>query len=341
MKKKGLIISTVVMVVVLIASLTTATYAWFTAEGTASVTDIGFKVSSDSDLSIGVSATNTYVTKPGWAQFYSDNTIFSGPDDEHQRGSWTGDTNGLGLAINTGLDLTTIKKAVYSFNNDYTAATNTATSYLKGSGQTVTTGLDRDKYILKANGKGSTVSGGYEATVMNGYTPTDGTKLTGDYLDVVFGVAASKNEVTGFGCLVTIKNTNGLASVGTSAALHAIYSVDGTNYTEIDFYGNYTSGTPITSMTAPSAPSTTIGSDKFNYKSTLTTTKGDATLWVPLFEAQTATDYAVTGEGGIKQLHLIIYLCGPDSDCTTSVEGKSTITIEFLSINKSTDKVGA
>ena len=31
MKKKGLIISTVVMVVVLIASLTTATYAWFTA----------------------------------------------------------------------------------------------------------------------------------------------------------------------------------------------------------------------------------------------------------------------------------------------------------------------
>lgn len=29
MKKKGLIISTVVMVVILIASLTTATYAWF------------------------------------------------------------------------------------------------------------------------------------------------------------------------------------------------------------------------------------------------------------------------------------------------------------------------
>ena len=37
MKKKGLIISTVVMVVVLIASLTTATYAWITGTSTVKV----------------------------------------------------------------------------------------------------------------------------------------------------------------------------------------------------------------------------------------------------------------------------------------------------------------
>ncbi len=339
MKKKGLIISTVVMVVVLIASLTTATYAWFTAEGSASVSNISFKVTSDSDLSIGVSATNTYKNGAAWAEFYSDNTVFSAPDETNPRGSWIGDTNGLGLSINTGLDLTSIKKAVYSFNNDASASTNTATSYVKGSGQTVTTGLDRSKYILKANGNGSNVTGAFESTVMNGYTQENGGTVTaGDYLDVVFGVAASKSQVTGFGCLITLKNTNGLASVGTSAALHAIYSTDGKNYTEIDLYGNYTSGSPISGMQAPTAPSATIGSDKYNYKSSVTTTKGDATLWIPLFTATSATDFAVTGEGGIKQLHLMIYLCGPDGDCTTAVEGKCTISIEFLSINSTTEK---
>ena len=336
MKKKGLIISTVVMVVVLIASLTTATYAWFTAEGSASVTQIGFTVASDSDLSIGVSANNTFKDKPGWAEFYSDNTVFSAPDKTNARGSWRGDTNGLGLTINTGLDLTTIKKAVYSFNNDANAATNTATAYEKGNGQKVTTGLARDKHILKANGKGSQVTGAYEATAMNGYQVGEN-KVTGDYLDVVFGVAASKNRVTGFGCLVTVSNTNGLASVGTSAALHAVCSTDGKVYKEIDFYGSYSSGTPITSMEAPVAPYTTIVDKKYNYKSEITTKKGDATLWIPLFEATAADTYAVTGEGGIKQLHLIIYLCGPDGDCTTSVEGRSTINIEFLSINSTTE----
>ena len=39
MKKKGLIISTIVMVVVLIASLTTATYAWFNASSEVKVND--------------------------------------------------------------------------------------------------------------------------------------------------------------------------------------------------------------------------------------------------------------------------------------------------------------
>ena len=339
MKKKGLIISTVVMVVVLIASLTTATYAWFTADGVASVSEIGFKVAADSDLAIGVSATNTWVETPQWAGFYSESTVFSGPTETNRRGTWTGENNGLGLTINTGLDLTTIKKAVYSFNKAADSAAPTdITEYEKGTGQTVTKGLKRDANILKANGKASTVTGGFESTVMNGYTPDGGTALTGDYLDVVFGVSASKNQVTGFGCLITLKNTNGLASVGTSAALHAIYSIDGTNYHEIDFYGNYTSGSPISGMTPPSAPSTTIGSDKYNYKSTIKTTKGDATLWIPLFESKAAGTYAVTGEGGIKQLHLMLYLCGPDGDCTTSVEGKCTITIEFLSINATTEK---
>ena len=54
MKKKGLIISTVVMVVVLIASLTTATYAWFTAASSVVVDSIKLEVTSDANVNVGV-----------------------------------------------------------------------------------------------------------------------------------------------------------------------------------------------------------------------------------------------------------------------------------------------
>ena len=54
MKKKGLIISTVVMVVVLIASLTTATYAWFTAADSVKVDSISLSVKSSAKVNVGV-----------------------------------------------------------------------------------------------------------------------------------------------------------------------------------------------------------------------------------------------------------------------------------------------
>ena len=54
MKKKGLIISTIVMVVVLIASLTTATYAWFASNATVSVSDMTLTTKAADGLEISV-----------------------------------------------------------------------------------------------------------------------------------------------------------------------------------------------------------------------------------------------------------------------------------------------
>ena len=53
MKKKGLIISTIVMVVVLVASLTTATYAWFSQSASASIQDFQIVTKAVDGLSIG------------------------------------------------------------------------------------------------------------------------------------------------------------------------------------------------------------------------------------------------------------------------------------------------
>ena len=52
MKKKGLIISTVVMVVVLIASLTTATYAWFSVNPEATINDVVIETKASTGLEI-------------------------------------------------------------------------------------------------------------------------------------------------------------------------------------------------------------------------------------------------------------------------------------------------
>ena len=330
MKKKGLIISTVVMVVVLIASLTTATYAWFTASGSASVEDITFKVTASSDLVIGVSKTNTIVTgNPQWANFVSDQTEYNATVATGNRGTWTGATDGLGLSVDTGLQLENISKAVYSFTNvtgEGTEMTGTQTAYEKGEGINVTKGFDPAATALLASGTGNTISAGtYEAAIRNE-----------NYLDVVFGVSAAKSDVLSFGCLVTIDNNNALTSLGMNAAIHVAYSFDGTSFTELDVFGNNRAGDPISGMTAPTGPEATIGGVNVPYESTTITglAKGDATVWIPLATATSNSDFAKTGIEGLKQLHLIIYICGPDSDCVSNAEANSLIKIEFLSVNK-------
>ena len=350
MKKKGLIISTVVMVVVLIASLTTATYAWFTATGSATVNDIRFGVTAASDLLIGVYKNNIYNGSAVWDDFVSDQTEYSTVVSDGNRGTWTGSTPGLGLSIDTGLDLGSLQKAVYSFSgvklaDDTTDLTNynkdnnkikeaTQTTYTRGSDpKIVETGLVRDGVILKASGNGTRVTvDSCEPTVRNT-----------DYLDVVFGVAPSKPDVLEFGCLISVDNGLAKTSLGMNAAIHVIYSTDGNNYYEYDIYGTNSSNTLHTAMQVPTVPTATIKTaadaettKTVSYASSVAYAKGDANLWISMRTAQHSTDYSPVETAGIKQLHLIIYICGPDGDCITSAAGASAlITIEFIDINKS------
>jgi len=66
MKKKGLIISTVVMVVVLIASLTTATYAWFSSQAQAEITNVSVYTKATDGLQVAVKTTDTQSFSSGW-----------------------------------------------------------------------------------------------------------------------------------------------------------------------------------------------------------------------------------------------------------------------------------
>ena len=349
MKKKGLIISTVVMVVVLIASLTTATYAWFTADGAASVTEIGFGVQASSDLVIGLSKTNTVVkTGVDNSKFVSDGTVFNAPTDDNKRGTWTTTSggDGLGLQIDTGLQLTTVTQAVYSFTGTNGSDANkwagyTQDTYTRGTDVTkVTAGMNLGNAVLKAKGNGSDIN--KESLVqanMNGWGE-DTAAVKGDYLDVVFGVKAQKSDVKAYGCLITVTNNNG-NSVGLSA-LHAKWSTTGeaNSYTEVDLYKNYTCGQAITGMAKPSNAELKLGEKTYTYVGQKENKQGDATYFIPLDAVDDFANRLGTTDSDIKQLHLIIYLCGPDGDCKSGYNANATITIQFVSINSSTKANG-
>ena len=77
MKKKGLIISTVVMVVVLIASLTTATYAWFSVNPNAEISNITVETKASEGLEIAA-----YHIADGTISLYSGSVTLQGEYNE-------------------------------------------------------------------------------------------------------------------------------------------------------------------------------------------------------------------------------------------------------------------
>ena len=104
MKKKGLIISTVVMVVVLIASLTTATYAWFSVSASATINNISINTQASDGLAIA-----SYDPSAEELNLYSGNVTATNAADFETTGNkfWgaTADSaNGFGSDLTLGDD---------------------------------------------------------------------------------------------------------------------------------------------------------------------------------------------------------------------------------------------
>ena len=102
MKKKGLIISTAVMVVVLIAALTTGTFAWFTTEAKNSIDPIAVEVKSSTTVIFGVHKTAYNGAEDNTDNFVNGTVSLAKGTDGKADGTWTGDPN-LGT-----LDLSTV-----------------------------------------------------------------------------------------------------------------------------------------------------------------------------------------------------------------------------------------
>ncbi len=346
MKKKGLIISTVVMVVVLIASLTTATYAWFTASSEVTVDSIDFKIGSGADMIIGVSGTNSIVAAPTNAAFVSGSTQYNVVQNFKDAGTWSG-TEGLGSNIDLGdLDLKSISKAVGTGTFTGTAGSwstteNGTRQYTDGTnlGGTADGAFSYTNYkngMIKAEGQGTTV---YENTIDSAWKQYD-------YLDVVIGVKATKTDLQKMTCYVTVNPTEG-SIVGMNGAIHVAYSVvkaqsnaTETTLTDVDIYGSTynfkTLNSAVNNTVFNNAKTAASQSDNslscLGGAADVTLAAGSMTKDI---EIDSKTGDEVIDADAIYQIHLVIYIAGFDGDCQEAAKGVgSRIYITFAGTAK-------
>ena len=345
MKKKGLIISTVVMVVVLIASLTTATYAWFTETSTVTVDSIGFGVNAGADLVIGLSKTNDFVTTPTQAAFFSGETNYKPGSTFNAQGEWDGTVNALASNIDLGgLTLQGIKKAVGTGT-----FTGTAGSTYDGTTNSIKPGTNldgtADTAFSNANYKTGMIKAEGQATSVDAKTIDRAWKQF-DYLDVVIGVQAAKANLTSMTCYVTV-NPGTASIIGMNAAIHVAYEVvkPGATATKTledkDIYGDAKFGNAPNSITntayneAKNAydtahDMTSTGMLCLGGEAGVTLNQGAITLPITLDTSAEGIDV-----NGIYQIHLVVYIAGFDSDCLEAAKGvTSTIYITFAGVQK-------
>ena len=330
MKKKGLIISTVVMVVVLIASLTTATYAWFTASAETTIEKIDFSVSSGSDVSIGLSSTNTYQAGASSGAFRSGTTTIgntyattdtnntSVPNAVLQAGPGYWDGNeGLGNKIDMQLSLTNMTKAVGTGKSGATADG--------------TFNLAAIRTLATADNTGMVVSEGLGTSASkNGATPAYGQK---DYLDVVIGVQAAAADLWSIVCNVTINPNANDIDLGMNAAIHVAWAIDGMIDADtpknqvVDAYGSnhYNKTTASLAKTLVGGKTNTV-----DFGGNESQTLNNGATNVPITIASTAGGTAYLDRSTIYQIHLLIWIDGIDGDCNDQAKGvSSSIYINF------------
>ena len=206
MKKKGLIISTVVMVVVLIASLTTATYAWFSSQASATVDDLAMTTKAADGLQIAMINGNKSV-----ADIVSGNMVYN-----KETNKWEGDVNDWGSSLGfDAIDIGEITDAVtywtsanyptfsgYSQANTITAGT----TYYKAESLSATAGQSTTKNEYDA------YAGTKYSKVGNVYNPVVAFADNTEYFKLV-SVKATTSDTTRTDLLSRNVNTTGGTTV--------------------------------------------------------------------------------------------------------------------------------
>ena len=318
MKKKGLIISTVVMVVVLIASLTTATYAWFTASDRTVIGDFTVSVVAGNAINIGVKTDNTHKLNAINDDFVSGDVTWTNTTAGTlgaTAGKWSDGIPGLTPTLNHSINWGAQKKAVGAYND---TANNASTviddyGYIKDKAANVTDG--QTTFLNAANLKGAVlndVTPAYANVGPNDETPAD-------YAYLFLGAAPTK---------ALQKNSlyillDGTASTGTNigilSAVHVAYRVTKsgatqttTAWTEVEFF----EGKSYSDILA---------------EQTLTLTEAEKTAYNTAFGSAAPASKASlikieelsTGQNNIDQIEIIVYLAGSDPDCVDSAKNAS------------------
>ena len=314
MKKKGLIIATIVMVLVLAVSLTTATYAWFTV---ASVTTIeGFDVSvvPNNAVNIGVKETySEYVAsgdnKTTWADFVYGDVVYTPGTAGVLGGSWTG-SEGLGATLNHNIMWGAQKQAV-----GLTTAT-TATDAVPTNTTIIPNGADfTGKMLVAANGDTTKLQEQVPAVANLRPAVGEGSQATnGDYVHLVLGVQPTKSLKTNELIIMLDGSNSGGTIVGILSAVHVAYRVNNGAWVDDEFFADCDFDALLAEQTL-----TLVGYQKNAYEDSFSTESQSVTA--PTTKASIVTidlkDVALA-QTDLAQVEIIIYIAGSDPQCVNA-----------------------
>ena len=313
MKKKGLIISTVVMVVVLIASLTTATYAWFTASTTVQVNDISLSVISDTNVNVGVKFKDITGTESNANNYYYNSVT---PDVDAANANTVKWLDGSDIGLGSTLQFEQLvlggSKAIGS------SAVNTGWANEDGKRVDATSNLTTaGQYIIKADGKKGEGSANNQVSYDN-----DSIQLATankDYLDATIGIEAKKEGMKGLYVKFQVTTTDTNVTLGVNAAIHFIIKI-GDKEVNIEPFGTMSNKDVKSTATLPTGV-TRSGN-------TLTST---FYVWIA---KKTGADesFQVAGKE-IKDFRLLAYIDGADEHCVLDAQGGCKISIQFDATN--------
>ena len=334
MKKKGLIIATIVMVLVLAVSLTTATYAWFTVSDVTTITGFGVEITTNQKVEIGLMGDTSYVydtaktTNNDASMFVYGDVRYTAPTGDANKGvlggTWTGGTPGLGGNVTHNIVWGAQTKAVGMTAETLTpnqtnpdvldGATYGGTGLLTQT--TPNTSLASGK-IIAANGQqfetglASKPLEQVTYAVANG-TPADGSTpaVGGDYAYLYLGVR-SLSELTANDLVLTLtpSDEHTRPNLGILAAIHVAVKVNDGNWTDYQFYkGVWDSDIKVASADQ-------LNDDQKNAYADATGGTYDETIGSVVINLKDATK---TVGKDIAHVQIIIYIAGYDTDCNTA-----------------------
>ena len=325
MKKKGLIISTIVMVVVLVASLTTATYAWFNTSSVTKIDAFSVSVKTNNAVKIGVKADNTYEGTPTEDMFKTGGVTYTaGTAGTLGGGTWAGEV-GLSASLDHNIEWGEQAKAIGFADTALTS------EQIAAGGVASTLGIgalaaDHDAYVYAANGDAAGTSAtltNVSAAIANNDGAVSPYVPTSDYVYLFLGVAPTRAlDSSELIILVDGNATNSGTTLGILAAIHVAYRLNNNvdsetpantgKWIDIDVFGQASKGYGDLKSSVTCNLTTGNGSEAATYLATY----GSA--------APTAGAYAVKITGlettinTIDQVELLIYIDGSDTDCRQS-----------------------
>ena len=323
MKKKGLIISTVVMVVVLIASLTTATYAWFTTSDKTTIEGFNVEVVSGNAVNIGVKADNKHVSGKAVTadMFYNGSVTYTnGTAGVLGGGSWVGDYVGLGANLTHDIVWGAQSAAVGAIKTtDNTTPSTDATQY----GSIATIFNDGETAFVNAANKSKNNA---LADVVPALANKNGKKYegddtpAGDYAYLFLGASPSKALTSNELVIMLDGSESKGTTIGMLAAVHVAYRVTKagaeqatTAWTEVSFFEGKTYNESLAGATLSMTESQVSAYKTAFGATTAPTSRASIVVISDLAKVQ----------NDIDQIEIIIYIDGTDPDCRDEAKGAS------------------